>query len=62
MIFIKWRVSWFNGDENQSAEFWLPKGDTPDIHLRALFNLVELSAHDDGCKYELEKIGERACD
>jgi len=55
-------VSWFNGEENQEAEFWLPKGDIPDIHLRALFNLVELSAHDDGCKYDLVKIGERACD
>ena len=62
MTFIKWRVSWFNGDENQESEFWLPKGDIPDIHLRDLFNLVELSAHDDGCKYELVKIGECACD
>jgi len=44
----------------QSSGF--PKGDDPEIHMRALTNLVELSAHDDGCKYELVKVGERACD
>lgn len=62
MIFIKWRVEWFNGDENQESEFWLPKGNHPETHIWDLLNLVELSAHDDGCKYELVKIGERACD
>ena len=62
MKFYKYRLSWFNGDENQEAEFWMPKGDDPEIHMKALTNLVELCAHDDGCKYELVKIGERACD
>jgi len=62
VTFIKWRISWFNRVEYQQAEFWLPKGDDPEIHMRALTNLVELSAHDDGCKYELVKIGERAYD
>jgi hypothetical protein len=62
VIFIKWRISWFNGREYQQAEFWLPKGDDPEIHIRALTNLVELDTHDDGCKYDMVRIGERACD
>ncbi|MGY5854068.1 MAG: hypothetical protein RTU92_10910 [Candidatus Thorarchaeota archaeon] len=62
MIFHKYRVSWHNGEEEQEAEFWLPKGDSPKIHIGTLLNLVELSAHDDGCKYKLENIGEVACD
>jgi len=62
MIFHKHRIVWFNGEEEQEGEFWLPKGDDPEIYLRALINLVELNAHDDGCKYRITVVGERACD
>ncbi|MHA1495550.1 MAG: hypothetical protein ACTSRQ_16225 [Candidatus Thorarchaeota archaeon] len=62
MIFIKWRVSWDDGENKQEAEFWLPKGNKPKVHLGALLNLVELDADDTGYKYDLVKIRERACD
>ena len=62
MIYYKYHLSWYNGEEEQETEFWLPKGDNPNLHVGALLNLVELSAHDDGCRYDLKKIGEVSCD
>ncbi len=62
MIYYKYHLSWFNGEEEQEAEFWLPKGDDPKIHVGSLLNLVELDADDTGYAYSLDKIGEVACD
>lgn len=62
MIHYKYRLTWENEEGEQSAEFWLPKGDNPKIHVGSLLNLVELDADDTGYVYNLEKIGEVACD
>ncbi|MCK5389216.1 MAG: hypothetical protein KAJ36_01920 [Candidatus Thorarchaeota archaeon] len=62
MIYYKYNLCWFNGEEEQEADFWLPKGDNPKIHVGALLNLVELDADDTGYAYKLDKIGEVACD
>ena len=62
MIFYKYRLTWENEEGEQNAEFWLPKGNDPKIHVGALLNHVELDADDTGYAYNLEKIGEGACD
>ncbi|MHA1929773.1 MAG: hypothetical protein ACTSV2_14465 [Candidatus Thorarchaeota archaeon] len=62
MIHYKYRLTWENEEGEQNAEFWLPKGDNPKIHVGALLNLVELDADDTGYAYKLDKIGEVACD
>ncbi len=62
MIHYKYRLTWENEEGIQKAEFWLPKGDNPKIHIGSLLNLVELDSDDTGYGYNLEKIGEIACD
>ncbi|MHA1863787.1 MAG: hypothetical protein ACTSWA_08465 [Candidatus Thorarchaeota archaeon] len=62
MIHYKYRLTWENEEGELQAEFWLPKGENPKIHIGTLLNLVELDADDTGYAYNLTKIGEVSCD